>query len=304
MQRDCSGPIIPTRCPSMNDLGLTYATPAGGTEAVSLLEDVLQRRRAALGPDHGDTLRSMHNLANVYRDSGRLADAIPIYEEMLARLEKKLGSENVDTINAMNNLATAYQHAGRLAEALALFEGAPRLHGHARPRARQHGDRREQPRECLPGAGRLADALPMLEDTLETMKARLGPDHPHTLMSMYNLARAYLDVKSGSGRAAVARIRRDPPEEEPRRLANVRDPQHARRKPAPPEEMRGGRADPARGLRGNEGSRAENPWAVQEAISRRGRTDRGAYEASGKTDLADQWRHRLEVPAAKAAPAP
>ena len=29
-------------------------------------------------------------------------------------------------------------------------------------------------------AGRLADALPMLEDTLKTMKTRLGVDHPHT----------------------------------------------------------------------------------------------------------------------------
>ena len=75
---------------------------------VSLLEDVLQRRRATMGPDHRETIRSMHNLANVYRDSGRLADGIPLYEDVLARSEKKLGNEHVDTINAMTDLASEF----------------------------------------------------------------------------------------------------------------------------------------------------------------------------------------------------
>jgi tetratricopeptide (TPR) repeat protein len=43
--------------------------------------------------------------------------------------------------------------------------------------------------------GKLALALPLLEETLRLLKARLGPDHPDTLMSMANLAMAYLDAK-------------------------------------------------------------------------------------------------------------
>jgi tetratricopeptide (TPR) repeat protein len=40
-------------------------------------------------------------------------------------------------------------------------------------------------------AGRLAEALPLYEQTLELRKAKLGPEHPDTLTSMSNLAVAY-----------------------------------------------------------------------------------------------------------------
>ena len=41
-------------------------------------------------------------------------------------------------------------------------------------------------------AGRLAEALPLLEQTLELRKAKLGPEHPDTLGTMGNLAKTYL----------------------------------------------------------------------------------------------------------------
>jgi tetratricopeptide (TPR) repeat protein len=44
-------------------------------------------------------------------------------------------------------------------------------------------------------AGKLDLALPLFEETLKLRKAKLGPDHPDTLISMGNLAKAYLDVK-------------------------------------------------------------------------------------------------------------
>jgi tetratricopeptide (TPR) repeat protein len=42
--------------------------------------------------------------------------------------------------------------------------------------------------------------MPLYEETLEKRKAKLGPDHPHTLISMNNLASAYQD----SGQLAKA----------------------------------------------------------------------------------------------------
>src|SRR5207245_269157 len=41
-------------------------------------------------------------------------------------------------------------------------------------------------------AGRTQEAIKLYEETLRLRKAKLGPDHPHTLISMNNLARAYL----------------------------------------------------------------------------------------------------------------
>jgi len=46
------------------------------------------------------------------------------------------------------------------------------------------------------GAGKLDLALPLFEETLKLMKAKLGPDHPTTLTSMNNLASAYKDAGS------------------------------------------------------------------------------------------------------------
>jgi tetratricopeptide (TPR) repeat protein len=40
-------------------------------------------------------------------------------------------------------------------------------------------------------AGKLDQALPLIEETLRLTKAKLGPDHPQTLTSMNNLASAY-----------------------------------------------------------------------------------------------------------------
>jgi tetratricopeptide (TPR) repeat protein len=44
-------------------------------------------------------------------------------------------------------------------------------------------------------AGRLDEALPLLEEALKGRRAKLPPDHPDTLLSMDNLARAVLAVR-------------------------------------------------------------------------------------------------------------
>ena len=63
-------------------------------------------------------------------------------------------------------------------------------------------------------AGQWDKALPLMEETLKLLKAKLGPDHPDTLTSMNNLALGYQDAgQAGQGPAADrgdARARRRP----------------------------------------------------------------------------------------------
>jgi hypothetical protein len=54
-------------------------------------------------------------------------------------------------------------------------------------------------------AGRLTDALPLFEESLKRLKAKLGPDHPDTLTSMSNLAGAYLDARRWAEAEKTAR---------------------------------------------------------------------------------------------------
>ena len=55
------------------------------------------------------------------------------------------------------------------------------------PTRSEHG----QPGQQLSTLGRHADALKLREETLALRKAKLGPDHPDTLLSMNNLANSY-----------------------------------------------------------------------------------------------------------------
>ena len=56
-------------------------------------------------------------------------------------------------------------------------------------------------------SGQVAKAVPLLEETLEKMKAKLGPDHPHTLQTKKNLdlTRALLTAE-GRYRAKLAEL--------------------------------------------------------------------------------------------------
>ena len=50
----------------MNNLANSYNDLGRNAEALKLHEEVLALRKARLGPDHPDTLKSMSNLANSY----------------------------------------------------------------------------------------------------------------------------------------------------------------------------------------------------------------------------------------------
>ena len=58
--------------------------------------------------------------------------------------------------------------------------------------------------EAYQAAGRLSEPLPLYEETLKLCKAKLGPDHPDTLISMNNLA-SVPGRRSSEGRLAALR---------------------------------------------------------------------------------------------------
>ena len=92
----------------MNNLANSYADLGRHADALKLHEETLALRKAKLGPDHPDTLRSMNNLANSYSALGRHADALKLREETLALRKAKLGPDHPDTLESMNNLANSY----------------------------------------------------------------------------------------------------------------------------------------------------------------------------------------------------
>ena len=102
----------------MNFLANIYHADGRRDAAHKLHEEVLAVRKAKLGPDHPDTLRSMSSLATSYDDAGRGDEALKLREEVLAERKAKLGPDHPDTLASMNSLALAYQAAGQIDRAL------------------------------------------------------------------------------------------------------------------------------------------------------------------------------------------
>ena len=92
--------------------------------AVPLLVEVLDGRKARLGPDHRDILETMNQLGVVYWRMRQFDKSVPLFEQLLKLREAKLGRDHMETVLAAANLGVNYRDAGRLREAIALLEEA------------------------------------------------------------------------------------------------------------------------------------------------------------------------------------
>ena len=135
---------------------------------------------------------TMNNLAVAYAMAGKLDLAIPLHEETLKLEKAKLGPDHPDTLITMSNLAVGTTPSpGSWTWPSRSTRRRSSSEGQARPRPPRHAHDHEQPR-CSLLPRREADlAIPLHEETLELMKAKLGPDHPDTLATMNNLAAMY-----------------------------------------------------------------------------------------------------------------
>jgi len=67
----------------MNNLAIAYASAGKLVEAMPLFEKTLELRKATLGPEHTDTLKSMGNLAEVYLLTDQPDKALPLLEQFI-----------------------------------------------------------------------------------------------------------------------------------------------------------------------------------------------------------------------------
>ncbi|KAJ7278926.1 hypothetical protein C8J57DRAFT_1465179 [Mycena rebaudengoi] len=159
---------------AMGNLAISYRDLGKFSEAEALEVVVLEKRTQILGSEHPDTLKAMGNLAITYRDLGKFSEAEALEVAVLEKRTQILGSEHPDTLKAMGNLAITYQDLGKLTEAELL--------------------------QTYRKLGRLTEAEALQMVVLEKSQQTLGPEHPHTLNAMANLALTYQDL----GRLAEA----------------------------------------------------------------------------------------------------
>ncbi len=106
----------------MNELAKCHLVLGQSDEAFKLCSQALESRKALLGPDHPDTLRSMLAVATSLAALGRHSDALALYEKTLQLQKASLGADHADTLWTEQGLAAALSALGRHAEALKFNE--------------------------------------------------------------------------------------------------------------------------------------------------------------------------------------
>jgi len=165
-------------------------------QAAPIFEDVLARRRVALGENDSATLASLHNLAWLRDEQSRLKDSQEIYLDAAVRKRIVLGIEHESTLRTLDNLAEVQRRLGKLAEARAVLEETIAVR--TRLFSAQAPDTllaRNNLAMVTKSQGDLAFAEGLFGEIVSDMDRIFGSDHPYTLIAQNNLASIYRDTK-------------------------------------------------------------------------------------------------------------
>src|SRR5262249_11672076 len=83
------GPYHPQTLTILHNLAQMYRAYGKTTAAITLGEEVRERRLILLGPDHPATLDSLYNLGLTYQLAKELEKALPLFEQAALGLERR-----------------------------------------------------------------------------------------------------------------------------------------------------------------------------------------------------------------------
>ena len=160
----------------------------GGRRQLALMEETLTLQKAALGPDHPDTLQSMLVLANIYNRLGRYQEGVALAESVVERRKVVLGLDHPETFRSIYYLGEHYRGSGRAAQAVVLLEPVVQRQGAVLgPSHPVTLSVKFALGRSLMDLGRTAEGLALFEEVVKGRAAALGPAHPHTLNAAFNL---------------------------------------------------------------------------------------------------------------------
>jgi tetratricopeptide (TPR) repeat protein len=174
------------------------------TAAEKYYRDVLKRDVVVLGSEHPDLAITLNNLGRLLVERRAFTEALPLLERSLRINLRERGDTQDDLAFVFANLAIARRGVGEVAQAEAdLSKGLAA--------ARQHGHRNVGPiltdlADLRCATGRVADALPLLEEAEPLMK-RDYPDDPWRAAWAENVRGACM-VRSGEEAAAAPLLSR------------------------------------------------------------------------------------------------
>ncbi len=111
-----------------HNLARTLGRQGRHTEAIDLLEGVIESKHESLGEPHPSTIRSLEVMAASYRELGQLDQAISVYEEIIAQTRAIHGEPSAAEARLYNGLANVHHDRGDYARARQAYEQALAFH--------------------------------------------------------------------------------------------------------------------------------------------------------------------------------
>jgi tetratricopeptide (TPR) repeat protein len=176
-----------TRC--IDSLAGSYCDQGYYDMALSLYEEALAMRRAALPPGHSDIAASLNDLALLHDSKGEYDRALPLYEEALTIERAALPPGHPAIATSLNNLAAVHDSKGEYDRALPLYEEALAIERAALPPGHPAIATSLNNLAVLHHSkGAYDRARSLYEEALAMRRAALPPGHPAIATSLNNLA--------------------------------------------------------------------------------------------------------------------
>ncbi|MGR6967876.1 FxSxx-COOH system tetratricopeptide repeat protein [Geodermatophilus sp. URMC 61] len=179
-----------------------HGDSSGSHAARAVAEQLLDRCRSLLGPDHPDTLTAASTLIRALVSLGKAAAARVLGEDTLQRCRRVLGPDHATTLLAATTLTVALIQLGQPKPARAPAQDT--LQRCCRGLGPDHPITLWAATALSLTLDRLGEAEParaLGQDTLQRSRRVLGPDHPTTLRAAATLTGALLRL----GQAEPAR---------------------------------------------------------------------------------------------------
>ncbi|MGL9778991.1 MAG: ankyrin repeat domain-containing protein [Wolbachia sp.] len=146
-------------------------------------QEAFDIQEVVLGPNHLDTLRTRHNMARVLSDQGKYSEALNIYQKVFDIQKFALRPDHPDTLMTRHNMAVVLREQGKYSEALNIYQ---EIFDIQKRREADHPDTlmtRYNMAIVFSDQGNYSEALRIFREVLNIQKAKLGSDHPITLLT-------------------------------------------------------------------------------------------------------------------------
>jgi non-specific serine/threonine protein kinase/serine/threonine-protein kinase len=184
--------------------GLLRLKQARFKEAVSLLEQVSNRREILLGPNHPLTLESLGHLSRCFGLMHNFPEAERRLGELIKRQTEALGPEDLRTLNSRQALGNTYNRQAKARESMEIYEDVYRL------RLKVQGENHPDTIGLLQNMGsaslkmfRTEEAVDYFRRAHAALAESVGLDHPSALMSQLTLGNALIDMGDHAEAAAT-----------------------------------------------------------------------------------------------------